>query len=218
MTPLVGVRVKEPAHKAWHWPHLLPKLEIPVGRRPKTTFLNLCPPPSALPHACIAVLDPWLQMTRVFTEVTTNAVGPRAPAVLGSLVQDVGLSGQFCRCPRQPRHRSRSRWVDWAQEGARLSLSSTLSDSPVCGPILNCPNVPAQEVVPWQGPTLQQTQMPCQVQPVLCEPSPKGGLSTFSIWCACAHKPLALSQQRPCDACVDPTDACSFCDWVQPPS
>lgn len=184
MTPLVGVRIEEPAHKAWPWPHLLPKLEIPVGQRPNTTFSSLCPPPSALPHACIAVLGPWLRMTRVLTEVTTDAVGPQAPAVPGSPVQDVGLSGQFCRCPRQPRHRSGSRWVDWAQEGARLSLSSTLSDSQVCGPILNCPSVPAQEVVPWQGPTLQQTQMPCQVQAVLCECSPKGISSTFSTWCA----------------------------------
>lgn len=136
-----------------------------------------------------------------------HAVGPQASAAPGSLVQDAGLSGQFCRCPRQPRHRSGSRWVDWAQEGARRSLSSTQPDSQACGPILNCPDVPAQEAVPWQGPTLQQTQRPCQVQAVLGDRSPQGGLSAFSIWCACAHQLLALSQKRPRDACMDPADA-----------
>lgn len=60
--------MKEPAHKAW--PRPLPKLEIPAGQRPKTPFLNPCPPPSALPRACRAVLGPWVQGTRVLAEVT----------------------------------------------------------------------------------------------------------------------------------------------------
>lgn len=71
---------------------------------------------------------------------------------LGSLMQDLVLVWVVLQAPTLSRHHSGSRWVDRAQEGASSAIGSTLSESQVCGPILNCPNVSVQEVIPWQVP------------------------------------------------------------------
>lgn len=210
MTPLAGVRTEEPAHKAWHRPHLLSQTGKPCWAE-------------AADHAPESLSAPLSLAPCLHSSAGSTGAGAicsqRRPAMQwvrgpqqspGSLMQDVGLLGQFCRCPWRPRHRSGSRWVDQAQEGARLSLSSTLSDSRICGLTLNCPDVPAQEVMPWQGPMLQQTQMPRQVQAVPCACSPKEAFLRFSVWFACAHMLLGSALKQSCDACVHPTNACSL--------
>ena len=64
---------------------------------------------------------------------------------LGSLCQDVSLSGQVCRADGSP---------VIALDCGGLALSPTLLTH---RPVIDCPNGPGQEALPRQSPALQQT-------------------------------------------------------------
>lgn len=123
----------------------------------------------------------------MLTEVTTNAVGSRAPAVA-----------------RQPhagawrgRHCSGSWWAEPVQEGARLSLSSTLSDSQICGLTLTVPTCRLRKSCHGRVPRASRPDASPGAGCALCL-FPKGGLPTvFCVVCVCIHASWPCPQNSP---------------------